>query len=219
MVAHVKSLGFASHSKGGKPITHIKEHIKYIELDRDHHRTPPELFTAAQDKIQRIEFFKKLNEQPKRGVVGHKLVISLSEDEQGRFATDLKELVRDTMNRFEGKHNVKLDWVAAVHDDKGHPHAHVVIRGYNEDGKQVGLYPSHLKDLQSFAEQEKERQFERSKGRSKSRDFLKELAEEIELEPSIPLTQKKRRRNKEQEQQQEEKQRPQRRRRDYEMER
>ncbi|MED1143335.1 relaxase/mobilization nuclease domain-containing protein, partial [Bacillus licheniformis] len=142
----------------------------------------------------------------------------LSEDEQGRFATDLKELVRDTMNRFEGKHNVKLDWVAAVHDDKGHPHAHVVIRGYNEDGKQVGLYPSHLKDLQNFAEQEKERQFERSKGRSKSRDFLKELAEEIELEPSIPFT-KKRRRNKEQEQQQEEKQRPQRRRRDYEMER
>ena len=219
MVAHVKSLGFASHSKGGKPITHIKEHIKYIELDREHHRTPPELFTAEQDTIPRIEFFKKLNEQPKRGVVGHKLVISLSEDEQGRFATNLKELVRDTMNRFEGKHNVKLDWIAAVHDDKGHPHAHVVIRGYNEDGKQVGLYPSHLKDLQTFAEQEKERQFERSRGRSKRRDFLKELAEEIELEPSIPFTQKKRRRNKEQEQQQEEKQRPQRRRRDYEMER
>ncbi|WP_411802240.1 hypothetical protein [Bacillus paralicheniformis] len=34
------------------------------------------------------------------------------------------------MNRFETKYNVKLDWVSAVHDDKGHPHAHVVIRGY-----------------------------------------------------------------------------------------
>ncbi|AQP98315.1 relaxase/mobilization nuclease domain-containing protein [Bacillus sp. 275] len=218
MVAHVKSLGFASHSKGGKPITHIKEHIKYIELDREHHRTPPELFTAAQDIIPRIEFFKKLNEQPKRGVVGHKLVISLSEDEQGRFATDLKELVRDTMNRFEGKHNVKLDWIAAVHDDKGHPHAHIVIRGYNQDGKQVGLYPSHLKDLQTFAEQEKERQFERSKGKRKSRDFLRELAEEKEYEPALQPIEKKRNRNKEQKQQ-EEKQRPQRRRRDYEMER
>ncbi|MFF0653491.1 relaxase/mobilization nuclease domain-containing protein [Bacillus velezensis] len=218
MVAHVKSLGFASHSKGGKPITHIKEHIKYIELDREHHQTPPELFTAAQDTIPRIEFFKKLNEQPKRGVVGHKLVISLSEDEQGRFATDLKELVRDTMNRFEGKHNVKLDWIAAVHDDKGHPHAHIVIRGYNQDGKQVGLYPSHLKDLQTFAEQEKERQFERSKGKRKSRDFLRELAEEKEYEPTLQPIEKKRSRNKEQKQQ-EEKQRPQRRRRDYEMER
>ncbi|COE16436.1 Relaxase/Mobilisation nuclease domain [Streptococcus pneumoniae] len=218
MVAHVKSLGFASHSKGGKPITHIKEHIKYIELDREHHRTPPELFTAAQDTIPRIEFFKKLNEQPKRGVVGHKLVLSLSEDEQGRFATDLKELVRDTMNRFEGKHNVKLDWIAAVHDDKGHPHAHIVIRGYNQDGKQVGLYPSHLKDLQTFAEQEKERQFERSKGKRKSLDFLRELAEEKEYEPALQPIEKKRSRNKEQKQQ-EEKQRPQRRRRDYEMER
>uniref|UniRef100_UPI0011E7B4FF relaxase/mobilization nuclease domain-containing protein n=3 Tax=Bacteria TaxID=2 RepID=UPI0011E7B4FF len=151
----------------------------------EHHRTPPELFTATQNSIERIEFFKKLNEQPKRGVVGHKLVISLSEDEHERYATDLKELVRDTMNRFEGKHNVKLDWVAAVHDDKGHPHAHVVIRGYNEDGKQVGLYPSHLKDLQAFAEQEKERQFERSKGKNKTRDFFKELSEEREHEPAL----------------------------------
>ena len=32
-----------------------------------------------------------------------------------------------------------------IHDDEGHPHVHVVIRGYNEGGKQVGLYPKHLK--------------------------------------------------------------------------
>ncbi|MCY8002570.1 relaxase/mobilization nuclease domain-containing protein [Bacillus haynesii] len=187
MVVHVKSLGFASHHKGGKPISHIKEHIKYIELDRDHHRTPPELFTATQDNIKRIEFFQKLNEQPKVGVVGHKLVISLSEDEKERYGTDLKELVRDTMNRFETKYNVKLDWVSAVHDDKGHPHAHVVIRGYNEDGKQVGLYPSHLKDLHQFADQEKLRQFERSKDSARSRDFLKELEEERKHEPTLDL--------------------------------
>ena len=38
-----------------------------------------------------------------------------------------------------------------IHDDEGHPHVHVVIRGYNEGGKQVGLYPKHLKELQSYA--------------------------------------------------------------------
>ncbi|NUJ19682.1 relaxase [Bacillus glycinifermentans] len=188
MVVHVKTLGFASHHKGGKPISHIKEHIKYIELDRDHHRTPPELFTASQDNIKRIEFFQKLNEQPKVGVVAHKLVISLSEDEKERYGTDMKELVRDTMNRFETKHNIKLDWVAAVHDDEGHPHAHVIIRGYNEDGKQVGLYPSHLKDLHKFADQEKLRQFERSKDNTRSRDFLKELEEERAHEPALDLS-------------------------------
>lgn len=178
MVAHVKSLGFASHNTGGKPITHIKEHTKYIEADRDHHRNTPELFNQNQDKIDRRDFFQKLNEQPKRGVVGHKMVFSLSEDERERYNTDMKTLVRDTMNRFEGKHNVQLDWVASVHDDEDHPHAHVVIRGYNEEGKQVGIYPSHIKDLQDFADQEKERQFERQQP---DRDLLKEMEQEREI--------------------------------------
>jgi len=180
MVAHVKSLGFASHNKDGKPITHIKEHIKYMEADLEHHQNKPELFNKDQDKVDRRDFFKKLNEQPKRGVVGHKLVISLSEDERLKYNTDLKELVRDTMNCFETKHNVKLDWIGAIHDDKGHPHAHIVIRGYNEDGKQVGMYPKHIKDLQLFADQEKERQFERHQ--ELERDILKELNQEREAE-------------------------------------
>lgn len=179
MVAHVKSLGFASHNKGGKPITHIKEHIKYMEADREHHRNEPDLFNQDQDKIDRRDFFQKLNEQPKRGVVGHKLVISLSEEERQNYKTDLKELVRDTMNRFEGKHNVKLDWIASVHDDEGHPHAHIVIRGYNEESKQVGMYPKHIKDFQKFADQEKERQFERQQ--EPERDFLKEIEQEREV--------------------------------------
>lgn len=179
MVAHVKSLGFASHNKGGKPITHIKEHIKYMEADREHHRNEPDLFNQDQDKIDRRDFFQKLNEQPKRGVVGHKLVISLSEEERQNYKTDLKELVRDTMNRFEGKHNIKLDWIASVHDDEGHPHAHVVIRGYNEEGKQVGMYPKHIKDFQKFADQEKERQFERNQ--EPERNFMKEMEQEREI--------------------------------------
>lgn len=179
MVAHVKSLGFASHNKGGKPISHIKEHIKYMEVDREHHRNNPDLFNRDQDSIDRREFFQKLNEQPKRGVVGHKLVISLSEEERQTYQTDLKELVRDTMNRFETKHNVKLDWIASIHDDEGHPHAHVVIRGHNEEGKQVGMYPKHIKDLQAFADQEKERQFERQQ--ESQRDLLKEWEQEREI--------------------------------------
>jgi hypothetical protein len=179
MVAHVKSLGFASHNKGGKPISHIKEHIKYMEVDREHHRNNPDLFNRDQDSIDRREFFQKLNEQPKRGVVGHKLVISLSEEERQNYQTDLKELVRDTMNRFETKHNVKLDWIASIHDDEGHPHAHIVIRGYNEEGKQVGMYPKHIKDLQAFADQEKERQFERQQ--EPQRDLLKEWEQEREI--------------------------------------
>lgn len=182
MSAHVKSLGFASHNGGGKPITHIKEHIKYIEADREHHRSQPELFNQDHDHVDRKEFFQKLNEQPHRGVVGHKLVITISEDEQQKYGTDMKTLVRDTMNRFELKHDVRLDWVASVHDDKDHPHAHVVVRGYNEDGKQVGIYPSHIKDLQKFADQEKQRQFERQ---PEQRNLFREMEQEREQTRSL----------------------------------
>lgn len=185
MAAHVKSLGFTSHNGKGKPIASLKSHIKYIEADKDHHLNKPELFNKDQDKVERKDFFKKLGEQPQRGVVGHKLVISLSADEQQKLGTDMKQLVRDTMDRFEIKHNVKLDWVGSIHNDEGHPHCHIVIRGYDDLGKQVGMYPKHIKDFQHIADQEKERQFERQPEMQIDRDIFKELEQEQQMIPEL----------------------------------
>lgn len=40
----------------------------------------------------------------------------------------------------------RLDWVAAVHDDTAHPHAHIIIRGRRDDGRDLVMpraYISH----------------------------------------------------------------------------
>ncbi|HDT6579692.1 TPA: hypothetical protein RMI67_006342 [Bacillus cereus] len=198
-MTHVKSVGFEKHFGKNKPISAIKDHIKYIEAEKEHHRNTPHLFTEQENEIQRQTFLKKIREQPKQGVVAHKLVFTLSEDEHQKYGSDLKAWTRQILNRFEIKTNQKLDWAAAIHDDEGHPHVHVVIRGYNEGGKQVGLYPKHLKELQSYAQEEIARTREREPKLTVQQELsrhLNILAQELErpspsIEPNIPKQMKR----------------------------
>lgn len=168
MAANVKVLRYVSHQGNpSKAITKAKDHIKYIEADREHHRNNPHLFNGDKDNIRRQQFYRRIEDQPKNGVVIHKLVISLSEDERNRFQIDMKELARDTMARIEGKMNEKLDWVGSLHDDKGHPHVHIVIRGRSERNKQLYISKPLIQDMRKIADREKIRQAERKLGRDK----------------------------------------------------
>lgn len=181
MVANVKMLKYISHNGTAKPINTAKEHIKYMEVNREHHRNNPDLFNDKSDKLNRKELFKRIEGQPKNGVVLHKMVITMSEDERDRLKIDLRELARDTMSSFEAKIGRRLDWVGAIHDDKGHPHVHIAFRGRDLDDKQVGIYPVHVKQLKEIAEREKVRQAERNLPRSQVRDILKEFEKEREF--------------------------------------
>jgi len=176
MPANVKVLQFISHNGGGKPINKAKEHVKYMEANRETHRNNPHLFNHEKDIKDRREVFRDIETQPKTGVVLHKMVITLSEDERDRFNIDMRELARDTIASFETKNNMRLDWVGAVHDDKGHPHVHIAIRGRDQDGRQVGIYPKHVQQLRGIADREKDRQSGRYLGRD--RDYIRELEKE-----------------------------------------
>jgi hypothetical protein len=186
LTAHVKHLGFASfRGKEKNPIAAIKRHIKYIEEDKEHHQNTPQLFNAESDFVQRREVYGKLNAQPKQGVVGHKLVITLSEDEWRRGKIDFKELVRETMSSYAMRNKISLDWVAAVHHDEGHPHAHVVILGRDDQGRQVGLYKKQIKQIQQIAEHQRERLATRNLQREQERTLealLRDLEQERPME-------------------------------------
>ncbi len=158
MAVLVKALGYYSH-KGGKAakgLSKVKAHLKYLEHGKVH-EFKPQGFDSLRDGVTRAEFMDHLESQPERGVIAHKLVFSMSQDERDRLGVNLKTLVRETMRAWEQELGRLLKWIGFEHEDKGHPHVHVVVAGYAE-GKQVGLYERDLVRLRGYTEREKERQ-------------------------------------------------------------
>ena len=181
MVANVKALKFISHYRDpGKAITKAKEHIKYMTAPREHHRNTPILFDEKRDYVPRREFFERLEAQPKYGVVIHKWVITLSEQERDELKIDLKQLARNTMARMEIKLNQRLDWVAVIHDDERHPHVHIAIRGWDMEGNRVYFGRPEIQEARKIADQEKARQAEINLGPEKARQVMERLKQEAE---------------------------------------
>jgi type IV secretory pathway VirD2 relaxase len=50
---------------------------------------------------------------------------------------DLRPMVRDLMAEAERDLGARLDWVAVDHHDTEHPHAHVLVRGRRENGRDL----------------------------------------------------------------------------------
>lgn len=46
----------------------------------------------------------------------------------------MEEFTTAFMHRMQAEMGVKLDWVAAVHTDTGHPHVHILVNGATADG-------------------------------------------------------------------------------------
>lgn len=152
MAVLVKTLGYLSH-KGAGGLSRVKAHLKYLEYGKLHENVPKGFGRDGEEK--RSDFYQKIQEQPERGVIAHKLVFSLSQDERDRLGVDLKDVVKDVMAGWEAKLDRRLNWIGFEHADKGHPHVHVVVGGY-AGGKQVGLYERDLRWLSQTADRSKE---------------------------------------------------------------
>lgn len=156
----VKALGFYSY-KGGKQaqgLSKLKAHLKYLEHGKEH-PNQPRGFSQDQDESSRRDFLEKIGKQPERGVIAHKLVFSLSQNERDELGINMRELVRETMADWSRRLGRPLDWIAFEHLDDGHPHVHVVVAGYAGE-KQVGVYERDLIALRESSERAKTRQSE-----------------------------------------------------------
>lgn len=58
---------------------------------------------------------------------------------------DLTAFVRELMARVERDVGQPLQWSAANHYNTAHPHAHVVVRGVDRNGKRVRFEPQYIK--------------------------------------------------------------------------
>lgn len=134
------SRGFIKHTGAVKNIKKVNAHLKYVGFRSREQGEEKSFFSEHSDKadykafLQRIESHKALKHS--NSVKAHKIVFSLREGDYKEYkeqsGKDYKELVRETLKNYEDKHNVKLDWVASIHETEGHPHCHVVIKGVSD---------------------------------------------------------------------------------------
>ncbi|UJQ94136.1 DUF3363 domain-containing protein [Mariluticola halotolerans] len=57
---------------------------------------------------------------------------------------DLKPFVRDLMQTMEHDLSTKLDWVAVDHFNTGQPHTHIVVRGKDDQGKDLVIARDYI---------------------------------------------------------------------------
>jgi len=59
--------------------------------------------------------------------------------EDGRDMADLTGFTQDLVSQMQRDLETKLDWVAVNHYDTAQPHTHIVIRGVDQDGKDLRI--------------------------------------------------------------------------------
>lgn len=192
MQTFVKHTGYKSY-KGGKQakgLKSIKSHIKYMENRKNEQgeRENRELFTKD-GTTTRKEFYELLNKQEQRGVIAHKLVISMDRKDYEAQKIDIKELTRDTMSAYEAKTGRSLKWIATFHNKESNPHVHIVVAGRDEQGKEVTFMKPQLNNLKRIADKERQAQQERNaeRGLEPARDFdpMQQLAHERDMEQTL----------------------------------
>jgi len=111
-------------------------HLRYIERDGvEKDGSKGRLYTA--EGPARVESF----DQPRVGE-WHQFRLIVSPEDSAEL--DLTDYVRRLMATMERDLGRKLEWAAVNHYDTGHPHAHVVVRGVDREGREVRLDRAYI---------------------------------------------------------------------------
>jgi hypothetical protein len=114
-------------------------HVKYIAFREREIGGQYGIFNEHSDNVDVKKFTDSLNDKrtahPSVAKV-HTLIFSMSGDEWERSGFqegDYQEMVRRMMKDWQLERGIKVDWVAAVHPEPGHPHVHVAIKSVYTD--------------------------------------------------------------------------------------
>jgi type IV secretory pathway VirD2 relaxase len=106
-------------------------HLRYLQRDgttREGERGT--LYSAELDAADGKSFLERGSEDRHQ----FRFIVA---PEDGAEYQDLKPLVRRLMTQAEKDLGTKLDWVAVDHFNTGHPHSHILIRGRDDQGKDL----------------------------------------------------------------------------------
>lgn len=125
---------------GTDAMTAAKAHLRYIQRDgvtRD--GAAGTLYSRDHDDADGKAFLER------SGGERHQFRLIVAAEDGSKFA-DLKPFIRDLMAQMEKDLSTKLDWVAVDHHNTGHPHTHVVIRGRDDDGRDLVIAKSYISE-------------------------------------------------------------------------
>jgi len=105
-----------------------------------------DLYQAHDQGVDKQAFAERTRHDP------HQWRIVLS-PERGADV-DLTSVTRRAMAQMERDTGYQLDWVAANHYDTPHPHTHIVVRGLDQAGQEVGLKRDYIARSFSYRTQD-----------------------------------------------------------------
>jgi type IV secretory pathway VirD2 relaxase len=115
----------------GKGAQAAVAHLRYLQRDgttREGERGS--LYSAELDAADGKAFLE-------RGTEDRHQFRFIVAPEDGAEYQDLKPLIRRLMSQAEKDLGTKLDWVAVDHFNTGHPHSHILVRGKDDQGKDL----------------------------------------------------------------------------------
>ena len=103
-------------------------------------------------EIERVarRFENQWNERhaPKLGHTSHLLMAFPI----GTRTTEVREITREICERFFEGDGARFDYIAAIHEDRAHPHAHIVLNRRSKDGEMFFLGKDHHFNYDAFRE-------------------------------------------------------------------
>ena len=115
-----------------------RAHLKYLLRDGvTREGAPGHLYDRSRDDVQGTAFLDRSEQDPHQ----FRFIVS---PEDSALLSDLKPFIRDLLAQMERDLDTKLDWVAVDHFNTGHPHTHVVIRGRDDQGKDLVMARDYI---------------------------------------------------------------------------
>jgi type IV secretory pathway VirD2 relaxase len=116
----------------------VRAHLRYVQRDGvTREGEPGELYSAESDRTDAKAFTERSAGDR------HQFRFIVAPEDSAELS-DLKPFVRDLMRQMEQDLGTRLDWVAADHFNTGHPHSHIVLRGRDDDGKDLVIARDYI---------------------------------------------------------------------------
>lgn len=131
----MRSVAKHSYVKGRSGKQRMKAHVNYIQYrhgDDRENKQPRQFFSADRDGIQGREVKQNIEEIERGRLVAHKLILS-----PGLQDVDLQAYTRAVLQEVGRQKGLDLDWRAVIHKNTAHDHAHVIVFGRDENGREV----------------------------------------------------------------------------------